>query len=324
MLITCPNCATSYDVSAASLGAEGRSVKCVRCQEVWFATPSAPPLSAADEGVASAAAASAQYRRAGPAAPGHDPESPADDFGVRDDASSIDPNLAARAVDRQHVEYDDPPPLGAGPQVGGVDEAAGLAAHLADHEAPPLAPDAGEVVAISAALGPGEDIESIAARRTRRAKGKREGGRLRPSVATVIVALFAANAVLLGWRTDVVRLMPQTASLFAAIGLPVNLRGVAFSDVTTATEASEGVPVLLVKGRITNIAHQPREVPRLRFAMRNAAGNEVYAWTSMPAKAALAPGEAESFETRLASPPADGQAVVVRFFTRRDIVGDAR
>jgi hypothetical protein len=180
------------------------------------------------------------------------------------------------------------------------------------------------MVAISAAHGPGEDIESIAARRTRRAKGKREGGRLRPSVATVIVALFAANAVLLGWRTDVVRLMPQTASLFAAIGLPVNLRGVAFSDVTTATEASEGVPVLLVKGRITNIAHQPREVPRLRFAMRNAAGNEVYAWTSMPAKAALAPGEAESFETRLASPPADGQAVVVRFFTRRDIVGDAR
>jgi hypothetical protein len=122
----------------------------------------------------------------------------------------------------------------------------------------------------------------------------------------------------------VVRLMPQTASLFAAIGLPVNLRGIAFSDVTTATEASEGVPVLLVKGHITNITRQPREVPRLRFAMRNAAGNEVYAWTSLPAKTMLAPGEAESFETRLASPPADGQAVVVRFFTRRDIVGGAR
>ena len=319
MLITCPNCATSYDVSAASLGGEGRSVKCVRCQEVWFATPSAS-LSAADEDVASAAAASAQYRRAGPAGAGYASEPPADDVVAHVDGSEIDPNLAARAVDRQHVEYDDPPPLGADPQGGGIDDAPGLVAH----QAPPLAPDAGEVAAIAVAHTPGEDIETIAARRARRAQAKRDGARLRQSLATVIVALLAANAVLLGWRTDVVRLMPQTASLFAAIGLPVNLRGIAFSDVTTATEASEGVPVLLVKGRITNVTRQPREVPRLRFAMRNAAGNEVYAWTSLPGKATLAPGEAEPFETRLASPPADGQAVVVRFFTRRDIAGDAR
>ncbi len=315
MLISCPNCATSYDVSAASLGAEGRSVKCVRCQEVWFATP---PASAADEGVASAAVASAQYRRAGPAASGPEPEPPVDDFAASDDASAIDSNLAARAADRRHVEYDDPPPLGAGAQAFAADDAAGLDAH----DAPPLAPEAGETAA-PAAHTPGEDIETIAARRARRAQSKSGRWRLRPGVATAIVALFAANAVVLGWRTDVVRLMPQTASLFAAIGLPVNLRGVAFSDVTTATEASEGVPVLLVKGRITNITRQPREVPRLRFAMRNAAGNEVYAWTSLPAKTMLAPGEAEPFETRLASPPADGQAVVVRFFTRRDIVGGA-
>jgi len=320
MLISCPNCATSYDVSAASLGTEGRSVKCVRCQEVWFAMPSAAPLPPADqEGMASAAAASAQYRRAGPAAWGGEPEPPVDDFTAGDGAGSIDPNLAARAAGRQHVEFDDPPPLAADVQAAAVE-----ATRLDAHEAPPLAPDAGEAAAIAAAHVPGEDIESIAARRTRRAQAKRGRRRLRPALATGIAALLAVNLVLLGWRTDVVRLMPQTASLFAAIGLPVNLRGVAFSDVTTSIEASEGTHVLLVKGRMTNIARQPREVPRLRFAMRNAAGNEVYAWTSMPTKATLAPGETEPFETRLASPPADGQAVVVRFFTRRDIVRGTR
>jgi predicted Zn finger-like uncharacterized protein len=320
MLISCPNCATSYDVSAASLGTDGRSVKCVRCQEVWFALPSAAPLPPADEeGMASAAAASAQYRRAGPAAWGSEPEPPVDDFAVGDGASPIDPNLAARATGRQHVEYDDPPPLAADAQAV-ADEAARLDAH----EAPPLAPEAGEAAAVAAAHIPGEDIESIAARRTRRAKAKRGRGRLRPGLATVIAALLAANAVLVGWRTDVVRLMPQTASLFAAIGLPVNLRGVAFSDVTTSIEASEGVHVLLVKGHMTNVTRQPREVPRLRFAMRNAAGNEVYAWTSLPTKTTLAPGETEPIETRLAAPPADGQAVVVRFFTRRDVVRGAR
>ena len=33
MLIVCPNCATSYQVEPSSLGATGRSVRCVRCQQ---------------------------------------------------------------------------------------------------------------------------------------------------------------------------------------------------------------------------------------------------------------------------------------------------
>jgi len=37
MLITCTNCGTSYQVAAASLGPTGRSVRCARCKETWFA-----------------------------------------------------------------------------------------------------------------------------------------------------------------------------------------------------------------------------------------------------------------------------------------------
>ncbi len=199
---------------------------------------------------------------------------------------------------------------------------AALEAQLDSHDAPPLAPEADD--AAGAARTPGGDIESIAARRTPRAPARHERRGFRPRLATVIVALLAVNGVLIGWRTDVVRLMPQTASLFAAIGLPVNLRGLAFTDVTTSIETSEGVPVLLVKGRITNVARAAREVTRLRFAVRNAAGNEVYAWTSLPERTKLAPGEGEGFATRLASPPADGHTVSVRFFTRRDLAGGAR
>ena len=306
MLISCPNCATSYDVSAASLGAEGRSVRCVRCQEVWFATPTAAPAAAA--GFAGATAASYQHGAAS-VAPERESDAPIDDVAGDDGFSDIDANLAARAADRAHVEYDSPPAL---------DDAAGIDAA----DAPPLAPEAGDAAA-AAALTPGEDIESIAARRARREVVGTGRRRLGPSLTMMIVVLIAVNGVLVGWRTDVVRLMPQTAPLFAAIGLPVNLRGLAFEDVTTSIEMSENVPVLLVKGRITNITKQPREVTRLRFAMRNAAGNEVYAWTSLPARATLPPGESEPFETRLASPPADGQFVVVRFFTRRDLVAGA-
>src|SRR5262249_60914941 len=65
MRIVCPSCQTSYEVSAASLGAEGRQVRCVRCKDVWHAPQvedeTAEP--AAVPAVMSAAAASAQYQR---------------------------------------------------------------------------------------------------------------------------------------------------------------------------------------------------------------------------------------------------------------------
>ena len=41
MQINCPNCSTSYQVTAASIGAAGRSVRCARCKNTWFVSPEA-------------------------------------------------------------------------------------------------------------------------------------------------------------------------------------------------------------------------------------------------------------------------------------------
>ena len=54
MLIDCTNCATSYQVDASSIGAHGRSVRCLRCRNVWFAEPqpevaTPSPLESANE-----------------------------------------------------------------------------------------------------------------------------------------------------------------------------------------------------------------------------------------------------------------------------------
>src|SRR5690348_9186437 len=38
MLIVCPSCATSYQIDAASVGAQGRMVRCARCRATWFAS----------------------------------------------------------------------------------------------------------------------------------------------------------------------------------------------------------------------------------------------------------------------------------------------
>src|SRR5262245_64108878 len=38
MLIVCPSCTTAYRIELSTLGAGGRSVRCARCRNVWFAS----------------------------------------------------------------------------------------------------------------------------------------------------------------------------------------------------------------------------------------------------------------------------------------------
>jgi hypothetical protein len=136
--------------------------------------------------------------------------------------------------------------------------------------------------------------------------------------------LMALCAGLVGWRKDIVRHVPQLASFYSAIGMPVNLRGLAFTDLKIGNEIHDGVPVLVVEGLIVSMVSKPVDVPRIRFALRNASGAEVYAWTAVPSQPVLEPFETLPFRSRLASPPADGHDIKVRFFTRRDVVAGLR
>ena len=54
------------------------------------------------------------------------------------------------------------------------------------------------------------------------------------------------------------------------------------------------------------------------------AGGKVYAWTAMPTREVLEPGETLAFRSRLASPPGDGRDVLVRLYTRLDAVAGLR
>jgi hypothetical protein len=65
-------------------------------------------------------------------------------------------------------------------------------------------------------------------------------------------------------------------------------------------------------------------MPHLRFAVRNAARQEIYSWTAVPPRPLLPAGQGVAFHTRLASPPPDAHDVVVRFLNRNDILAGAR
>jgi predicted Zn finger-like uncharacterized protein len=313
MLIVCPSCATSYDVELASLQPSGRQVRCVRCRKVWHAAPRhADMLLAAAEAIAPApqmAEAPADAFAEEPALQSAD-ELPADGgaWAAPDELPSAEPAVAE---------------MDAGDPDAAVEvEAPSIAPVDLDEGQPPIEVEADPAAAEDAE--PLEDIETYAARHNKR-------GFRRPSLhwplsnlQSVILALIIVDAILVGWRNDFVRILPQTASFYSMLGLPVNLRGLALDGVTTTTEQHEGVPILVVEGSVVNDSRKIVDVPRLKFVVRNSANEEIYSWTAVPPRATLPPGEAVSFRSRLASPPPDGRDVLVRFVTRHDIIAGTR
>jgi predicted Zn finger-like uncharacterized protein len=317
MLIVCPSCATSYDVNLASLSPNGRQVRCVRCRTIWHAEPSH-----ADK-LMHAAAALAPERDV--------PTDGAEDAVDRaaDELASARLELFRRATDE---EASTAPATAFGRDGEPVEQ---IERGYSDEvEAPPIVPidldeerpragrDRRVHVPEPKESGGAQDIESVAARRLRAKRGS-----LRwplSHLQTGILALALLDTILVGWRSDVVRAFPQTASFYSLLGLSVNLRGLVFDNVATVTEQHEGVPILVVEGNVVNTTRKNEDVPRLKFILRNAAQHEIYSWTAVPVRASLPPGEGVGFRTRLASPPADARDVVVRFVNRRDLVAANR
>ena len=190
--------------------------------------------------------------------------------------------------------------------------------------APPLAPQhhGPEMVVKFEPGEPEKNSETIAARRAQQKysdrKQRRSALRQIANMPVLITVLLLIVLGALQWRVALVRQFPQTASLFAMIGMPVNLRGLTFMDVKSRSELVDGAMVLVVEGTIANLTPKALDVPRLRFGLRNGSGHEVYAWTALPTKTLLGSGDGLPFRSRLASPPPDGSDVIVRFFSRRD------
>jgi predicted Zn finger-like uncharacterized protein len=300
MLIACPNCSTSYMIEPASLGAAGRTVRCARCKTTWFASGSdaVPEMTAAADGANAEGDAPA---RIGVIRPDEVAR------GVSDEAAPAQQGTDAEELTAA-AKNDLPAP-----------EEAPLPEPVAIADAPSLVPPIEPPASIDAVARSGSDeVDNFTARR-KRLQARRNKARRSSHWTALILVLFAFNVALIGARSEVVRFLPQTASLFSAIGLPVNLRNLKFENMRISKEAQEGLSSLVIEGTIVSIASKATEVPRLRFAARDATGQEVYTWSSMPSRSTLAPGEKLEFRSRLVSPPESATDVIVRFFGPQDV-----
>jgi predicted Zn finger-like uncharacterized protein len=290
MLIACPNCSTSYDIDPASLGSVGRTVRCARCKSTWFADGAKPEpeLTAVDAGTAAEGTFTGVLR----------PDHPVNSSGVEVEDRPAGDEAGDSFVTPEHSA------------------AAETLATVVD--APPVVPSI-EPSTNSPGEADADEIENFAARRKRLQARRKQAHRSSRWTALILV-LFAFNVALVGARSEVVRFFPQTASLFAAVGLPVNLRNLKFENLRISKEAQEGLSSLIVEGTIISITSRPVEVPRLR----DTAGQEVYTWTALPGRSILGPGEKLDFRSRFVSPPDNAVDVMVRFAGAQDAVPGAK
>lgn len=316
MLIVCPNCASSYMIDPAAVGAAGRAVRCARCKASWHVGgPKDEPDVTALVGdvIAEAKGEAPSPARAKAPPPAAATQQAADD-------SRPKPAETTAATESQAPPVEPPSRVPAPteartiePESAVITDAPSLVPAI-EHDPLPEAADA----ALDSEEGDSFDARSLQMQ-MRRKKPRRSS-----RWTAVILVLVAFNVALVGARNDVVRSLPQTASLFAAIGLPVNLRGLKFANVRISKEAQDGTNTLTVAGVVLSEVGKAVEVPRLRFAARNATGQEIYTWTMPPPRSILGPGERLEFRSQIPAPPADASDVLVRFVTAQDAVTGAK
>jgi len=315
MLIVCPSCATSYEIDPGSVGASGRMVRCARCRATWFATP--PAAAAPVDAFVDSVIAEAEAEQAPPAAPQASPMAAAVSVAAHDDFGGEAEAAPEPFPDIQTTEDATAHFAAAGQPVTGDADTVTI------ENSPSLVPPIEHMPLPEPGAKAEDDSESFIARR-RRMQAKRQKSRRSSRWTAIVLVLFAFNVALVGARNEVVRYLPQTASLFAAIGLPVNLRQLDFEAVRITRETENGASILLVQGKIVSKASRPVEVPRLRFAARNATGQDIYVWTAKPDRNVLKPGERMEFHSGLAKPPVEATDVMVRFFTAQDAMAGGK
>ncbi|MBV8848599.1 MAG: hypothetical protein JOZ16_03335 [Methylobacteriaceae bacterium] len=133
-----------------------------------------------------------------------------------------------------------------------------------------------------------------------------------PVLATLL-AVIVGSMSLAGLKEQAVRAVPATAALYAAAGMPVNIRGLEFRGVTSRVSAENTQRLLKVRGEIANLRPGVNAVPPIEIVVQGEDGRALYRWTASAAKPKLGENETIAFETRLVAPPEAGRNVKIRF-----------
>jgi hypothetical protein len=132
-------------------------------------------------------------------------------------------------------------------------------------------------------------------------------------VALTMAASAAALMAVVAAREKIAAAAPFIEPAYAAIGLPVNTRGLAIEDVRARIGDISGKRFLVVEGSIVNLRDVETAPPDLRISLRGGDGRELYVWTARAGSSHLGAGARAPFAARLETPPDGVKDAMVKF-----------
>lgn len=270
LIIECPHCATRYQLAPEALGPRGRNVQCANCGEAWRANPPPPVVSRPLIKTIEALVDEATERLLDDALATEERSQPADS------------SPAARRW---------------------AEEARDAERSLADIRAA-LGPRARPVPSATPVTAQQRSQSKALSVRIAELNRHLPSARLRRSVRTgAVVLLLGLLTTLALARVQIVTHAPQMAGLYAALGLPVNIIGLEFRDVTTVLSRQDGAQLLRITARIVSVAGRPVPVPAVIVSLLGADRAVLYRWSVAPSARDLGAGEYVNFTSQITTPP---------------------
>lgn len=135
-------------------------------------------------------------------------------------------------------------------------------------------------------------------------------------MAAVLAGLFVLAIV---FRADVARVWPKTASLYAAMGMPVNVVGLVIENQTARRLDEMGRPAVRVTGVIRNVTNAAVSPPPLRIDLTDKANDALVSRTLDVGGTALEPGRTRGFNVTFYDPPASTTGSESTFLIGRNV-----
>ncbi len=299
MIITCPDCATSYELPDTVIGDEGKLVQCEGCRKIWTHMEPLPE--------------SELIFDTSPAAESTEPSDPVAAEPPQFYAPGFDagPTLDA-SPPALELEIDEPEQIET-LEFEEIPDAPGTALVVVEtpaYEAPP-ADEPLETINVkseAARLARASASAKLAFQRKRQNRMKTIRGW---GVLAASVVLLTAPAV--AFPRQVTGLFPAAAQLYAKAGVHVNTRGLEFREISYRRVLEEGALVLEIEGKVVNISQVTHELAPLHVSLLDDHKQSLYSWTLKAEPETVEPDGAATFKTRLAAPPSDATNLRVRF-----------
>lgn len=292
LVITCPDCQTSYNADTDSIGENGRNVRCARCGVTWFVPPpdiidqlitDPDALAHADNVAASQPVEPVSESVAEPMPPVTSSVTPVH---IAPPQPETEPDQLFTPPQPLYQEEPFSQTEPASPDETPVDES-GLARP--------------NTIGADVMMRDMADSEKLA-RRQRTIR-----------IIWAVPILIVLIAAIAAWfnRQSIVNRIPQMASVYQMLGADVRAGGLAIVPPDARTVIVDGASVIRIESAVRNLTRKAKTVPLIELTLHDDAGQSLAQWYVEIGSAKIAGGERMVFTSEYMDPP-DG-AVGLRY-----------